>query len=92
MIEWSVDPAYAEGAAAARFASLDDTFAVGGEQITSDKVSEVLRVTIDAGLLLEPGWHEIVVQNPEPLHPEIGLEWGNGTSNAAHLIVAFGDD
>ena len=48
MIEWSVDPAYAEGAAAARFASLDDTFAVGGEQITSDKVSEVLRVTIDA--------------------------------------------
>lgn len=48
MIEWSVNPAYAEGAAAARFASLDDTFAVSGEQITSDKVSEVVRVTIDA--------------------------------------------
>jgi hypothetical protein len=51
-----------------------------------------LRVTIDADLLLEAGLHEIVVQNPEPMHPEIGLEWGNGTSNAAHLIVAFGPE
>jgi Amidohydrolase family/IPT/TIG domain len=49
-----------------------------------------LEVTIDASLLQEPGWHEIVVKNPWPLHPEIGAEWGNGTSNAAHLIVAFG--
>ena len=48
MIEWSVNPAYAKRTAAVRFASLDDTFAVGGEQITTDKVSEVVRVTIDA--------------------------------------------
>jgi hypothetical protein len=51
-----------------------------------------LQVTIDANLLQEPGWHELVVKNPWPLHPEIGLEWGDGTSNAAHLIVAFGNN
>jgi len=50
-----------------------------------------LRVTIDASLLREPGWHELVVRNPWPLHPEIGLQWGNGTSNTAHLIVKFRD-
>jgi hypothetical protein len=47
------------------------------------------QVTIDSSLLREPGWHEIVVRNPSPLHPEIGLQWGNGTSNKAHLIVAY---
>jgi hypothetical protein len=50
-----------------------------------------LQVTIDSSLLQEPGWHEIVVKNPWPIHPEIGLEWGDGTSNAAHLIVSFGN-
>jgi hypothetical protein len=49
-----------------------------------------LQVTIDSSLLKEAGWHEIVVKNPWPIHPEIGLEWGDGTSNAAHLIVSFG--
>jgi hypothetical protein len=48
-----------------------------------------LQVTIDSSLLREPGWHEMVVQNPWPLHPEIGRQWGNGTSNKAHLIVAY---
>ena len=48
-----------------------------------------LRVTIDSSLLQESGWHPLVVRNPEPLHPELGMEWGNGTSNQAHLIVAF---
>ncbi len=48
-----------------------------------------LRVTLDARLLREAGWHDIVVENPWPLHPEIGREWGNGTSNQAHLIVRF---
>jgi len=50
------------------------------------------RVTVDASLLQEPGWHDIVVRNPWPLHPEIGQEWGDGTSNAAYLIVAFARD
>jgi imidazolonepropionase-like amidohydrolase len=48
-----------------------------------------LQVSIDAMLLREPGWHEMVVRNPAPLHPEIGQHWGNGTSNRAHLIVKF---
>ena len=47
------------------------------------------RVTLDARLLQEPGWHDLVVKNPLPLHPELGMEWGDGTSNAAYLIVAF---
>jgi hypothetical protein len=48
-------------------------------------------VTIPAELLHEPGWHDVVVKNPWPLHPEIGLQWGNGTSNKAHLIVKYRD-
>jgi hypothetical protein len=48
-----------------------------------------LRVTIDASLLQEAGLHALVVRNPWPLHPEIGREWGDGTSNAANLIVRF---
>jgi hypothetical protein len=48
-----------------------------------------LQVTIPAELLHEPGWHDLVVKNPWPLHPEIGLQWGNGTSNKAHLIVRY---
>lgn len=51
-----------------------------------------LQVTVDASLLLEPGWHDLVVRNPWPLHPEIGSQWGTGTSNKAHLIVKFRDD
>ena len=50
-----------------------------------------LQVVVDGSLLREPGWHELVVRNPWPLHPEIGLQWGNGTSNKAHLIVKFRD-
>jgi hypothetical protein len=50
------------------------------------------RVTIDASLLQEPGWHDLVVKNPWPLHPEIGQEWGDGTSNAAYLIVSFAEE
>ena len=49
------------------------------------------RVTIDSSLLQEPGWHTVVVKNPEPLHPELGQEWGNGISNEAHLIITYRD-
>ena len=48
-----------------------------------------LEVTIDASLLHQPGWTDIVVVNPEPLNPELGYPWGNGTSNTAHLVVKF---
>jgi len=48
-----------------------------------------LQVTLDAGVLKEPGWHELVVKNPWPLNRESGIPWGNGTSNQAHLIVNY---
>ena len=48
-----------------------------------------LQVTLDANVLKEVGWHEIVVKNPWPLNRESGLPWGNGTSNKAHLIVNY---
>lgn len=51
-----------------------------------------LEVTVDARLLQQPGWRALVVENPQPMHPEIGREWGDGTSNAAHLIVRFAED
>jgi len=50
-----------------------------------------LEVTIDSSLLHQPGWSDIVVVNPEPLNPELGYPWGNGTSNKAHLVVRFRD-
>ena len=50
-----------------------------------------LEVTIDSSLLHRPGWSDIVVVNPEPLNPELGYPWGNGTSNKAHLVVRFRD-
>ena len=48
-----------------------------------------LEVTIDSSLLHEAGWADIVVVNPEPLNPELGYPWGNGTSNRAHLIINY---
>ena len=48
-----------------------------------------LEVTIDSSLLHEAGWLDLVVVNPSPYNPEIGIPWGNGTSNKAHLIVDY---
>jgi hypothetical protein len=48
-----------------------------------------LQVILDANLLKEAGWHDLVVQNPWPYNRVSGLPWGNGTSNKAHLIVKF---
>ncbi len=48
-----------------------------------------LEVEIDSSLLHEAGWTDIVVVNPEPLNPELGYPWGNGTSNRAHLIINY---
>ena len=48
-----------------------------------------LEVTIDSSLLHQPGWADIAVVNPEPLNPELGYPWGDGTSNKAHLIIRF---
>jgi imidazolonepropionase-like amidohydrolase len=48
-----------------------------------------LAVTLDANLLKEVGWHEIVVRNPWPYNRDSGRPWGNGTSNPAHLIINY---
>jgi Amidohydrolase family/IPT/TIG domain len=48
-----------------------------------------LQVAIDANLLKEAGWFDLVVKNPWPYNPTTGAAWGNGTSNNAHLIINF---
>jgi hypothetical protein len=45
-----------------------------------------LQVTIDERFLRSPGKFDIVVKNPAPL---ANPEWGNGTSNVAHLLVNY---
>ena len=45
-----------------------------------------LQVTIDETFLRSPGKFDIVVKNPAPLATP---EWGNGTSNVAHLLVNY---
>jgi amidohydrolase family protein/IPT/TIG domain-containing protein len=45
-----------------------------------------LQVTLDETLLRTPGKFDIVVKNPEPVATP---EWGNGSSNSAHLLVNF---
>jgi imidazolonepropionase-like amidohydrolase len=47
-----------------------------------------LQVAIDAGLLKEAGWFDLVVKNPWPL-AAAARPWGDGTSNVAHLIVNY---
>ena len=45
-----------------------------------------LQVTLDENHLRRAGRFDIVVMNPEPIATP---EWGNGTSNKAHLIVNY---
>ena len=45
-----------------------------------------VQVTIDERFLRAPGKFDIVVKNPAPL---AAPEWGNGTSNLAHLLVNY---
>jgi hypothetical protein len=45
-----------------------------------------LQVTIDETFLRAPGKFDIVVKNPAPLATP---EWGNGSSNLAHLLVNY---
>jgi hypothetical protein len=48
-----------------------------------------LQINIDASLLKEAGWFDLVVRNPWPLNRDTGQPWGNGTSNKAHLIIKY---
>ena len=62
-----------------------------GKPVSARAVSPTeIDVTLDAGALREAGRFDLVVKNPEPLDPfYIRGNWGNGTSNLAHLIVNY---
>jgi imidazolonepropionase-like amidohydrolase len=45
-----------------------------------------LEAVVDAGLISQVGTHPVTVRNPQPLQRP---EWGNGTSNKAHLLVNY---
>jgi hypothetical protein len=62
-----------------------------GKPVPSRVVSATeIQVTLDAEALLEGGRFNLVVKNPEPLDPfYLRSNWGNGTSNIAHLIVNY---
>jgi len=45
-----------------------------------------LQVILDAALLRTPGKFDLVVKNQPPM---ANPDWGNGTSNTAHLLVNF---
>jgi len=45
-----------------------------------------LEAVIDAGLISQVGTYPVTVRNPPPLQRP---EWGNGTSNKAHLLVNY---
>jgi hypothetical protein len=58
-----------------------------GRAVPFKRVSPTeLQVTIDETFLRAPGKFDIVVKNPAPLATP---EWGNGTSNVAHLLVNY---
>lgn len=49
MKRWRIDPAYAGGEAARRFADLDTTLAAAGEVVARNAMSQVLRVRVNGG-------------------------------------------
>jgi imidazolonepropionase-like amidohydrolase len=58
-----------------------------GQAVPYKRISATeLQVTLDDNLLKRAGRFDIVVKNPEPLDNK---QWGNGESNAAHLLVTF---
>jgi hypothetical protein len=45
-----------------------------------------IQVMLDETLLRAPGKFDLVIKNPPPVATP---DWGNGTSNTAHLLVNF---
>ena len=45
-----------------------------------------IQVLLDETLLRSPGKFDLVIRNPAPVATP---DWGNGTSNTAHLLVNF---
>ncbi len=59
----------------------------GDGRVPTKLVSDTeIEAEIDAGLIATVGTYVVTVRNPEPLQRP---EWGNGTSNKAHLLVNF---
>lgn len=59
----------------------------GDRRVPTRLVSDSeIEAEIDAGLIATVGTYVVTVRNPEPLQRP---EWGNGTSNKAHLLVNF---
>jgi hypothetical protein len=59
----------------------------GERSVPSRLVSDTeLAAVIDAGLISQVGTYPVTVRNPQPLQRP---EWGDGTSNKAHLIVNY---
>ena len=59
----------------------------GEKRVKSLFVSETeIQVSINAALISEVGTYPVTVRNPEPLQRP---EWGDGTSNKAHLLVNY---
>jgi len=59
----------------------------GERSVPAERVSDTeLEAVIDAGLIAQVGTYPVTVRNPKPLQRP---EWGDGTSNKAHLLVNF---
>jgi hypothetical protein len=59
----------------------------GDRPVPARRLSDTeLQAVIDAGLISQVGTYPITVRNPKPMQRP---EWGDGTSNPAHLIVNY---
>jgi imidazolonepropionase-like amidohydrolase len=59
----------------------------GEKSVPYRRVSDTeLEAVVDARLISAVGTYPVTVRNPEPLQRP---EWGNGTSNKAHLLVNY---
>lgn len=59
----------------------------GARTVPARLVSDTeLEAVIDARLISQVGTYPVTVRNPQPLQRP---EWGNGTSNKAHLLVNY---
>ncbi len=59
----------------------------GERRVPTRQMSDTeIEAVIDAELITHVGTYPVTVKNPPPLQRP---EWGNGTSNKAHLLVNF---
>ena len=76
MAGWTLNPGYAERAA--EFGSLDAVFALQGERITSDPLSEVIRIARDGVRYYVKRYHSAGSGLRRYLpRPRVQAEWEN---------------